>query len=91
MIGFILQILSNDNDDDDDDGDEKKDDGAEAHPDLSLVLRDVSATQGAGSDGVVRAVHRPLPAVHPEVPWDSLVAVADIVHGYSSDTVPLKM
>ena len=91
MIGVILQIVSNDNDDDDDDGDEKKDDGAEAHPDLSLVLCDVSATQGAGPDGVVRAVDRPLPAVHPEVPRDSLVAVADIVHGYSSDTVPLKM
>ena len=90
MIDFILQILSNDNDNDDDGGDEKKDDGAEPHPDLSLVLRDVSAAQGAGPDGVVRAVHRLLPAVHPEVPPDSLVAVADIVHGYASDTVALQ-
>ena len=91
MIGLISQILSNDNDNDDDGGDEKKDDGPEAHPDLSLVLRDVSATQGAGSDGVVQAMHRSLPAVHPEVPRDSLVAVADIVHGHASDTVPLKI
>ena len=91
MIGVILQILRYDNDNYDDDEDEKKDDGPEAHPDLSLILRDVSATQGVGPDGVVRTVHRPLPAVHPEVARDSLVAVADIVHGYSSDAVPLKI
>ena len=41
---MLSQILSNDHDDYDDCDDEKKDDGAETHRDLSLVLRDVSAT-----------------------------------------------
>ena len=88
---MLSKILGNDHDDYDDCGDEKKDYGAKTHPDLSLVLRDVSAAQGARPHGVIRTVHRPLPAIHPEVPWDSIVAVADIVHGYTSDTVSLKM
>ena len=83
--------MSNDHNDYDGGGDEKKDDGSETHSDLSLVLRDVSAAEGARPHGVIRTVHRPLPAVHPKVPRDSLVAVADIVHGYASDTLSLNM